>query len=818
MKKTILLFITATCLLAQSGLKINSKEYLEMPGLNVMVFHDYYPEGHQTGVTVIQHGTRVAANGDVRFDPSPNQWSPIPAVGKRTVNKETNEISVSLVFPDPKRDKKGFNPIDYPNLKLNYSVRVKGEGTGFRIYVDLDSPLPEEWVGKIGFNFELFPGLLFGKSFMMDKTCSFFPRQASGPMYKDNAGEYQMAPMAEGRKLIVAPECDEQRMTIESMDGSLMLIDGRGKYNNGWFVVRSLIPGGKTKGAVEWLVSPNVIPGWKYQPVVQISQVGYHPSQSKIAIIETDKTDSDLKEARLIKIYGDGRSDTLLSEKPAAWGEFIRYKYYKFDFSKITDEGIYRIEYGKYKTSSFPVSKNVYSKNVWQPTLEYFLPVQMCHMRVNDRYRVWHGLCHDDDAMMAPINFNHIDGYFQGPSTLTKYKPFEHVPDLNSGGWHDAGDYDLRVESQAETVQILALANEEFNVAYDETTVDQKNKIVEIHMPDGKPDILEQIEHGLISIVNGYKSLGRLYRGIISPTVKQYTLLGDATNMTDHLVYDPALKADQAGEGKSGKPDDNFVFTEDNPMRELYVAGCLATGYRAIKNFNPDLAEDCVSIAEELWKTDSGAANGFKIGAAVELLLSTNKEEYKKFLLSNSDLIVRGIERYGWMIGRVLPLLNNEGFNQQITAAMKNYKLKIDELQKENPYGVPYSPDIWGAGWNIQEFGREQYYLYKSFPGIFSIDYMLNALQFVLGRHPGSNTASFASGVGINSLTVAYGANREDWSYIPGGVGSGTALIRPDLPELKTWPYFWQQSEYVMGGGATDFMFLTLAADKLLNK
>jgi hypothetical protein len=62
----------------------------------------------------------------------------------------------------------------------------------------------------------------------------------------------------------------------------------------------------------------------------------------------------------------------------------------------------------------------------------------------------------------------------------------------------------------------------------------------------------------------------------------------------------------------------------------------------------------------------------------------------------------------------------------------------------------------------------------------------------------------------------AYGVNRGDWSYIPGGVVSGTAYIRPDFPELKEWPYFWQQSEYVMGGGGTNFMFLVLAAQDLL--
>jgi hypothetical protein len=38
------------------------------------------------------------------------------------------------------------------------------------------------------------------------------------------------------------------------------------------------------------------------------------------------------------------------------------------------------------------------------------------------------------------------------------------------------------------------------------------------------------------------------------------------------------------------------------------------------------------------------------------------------------------------------------------------------------------------------------------------------------------------------------------------------------LPELKKWPYFWQQTEYVMGGGSTDFMFLVLAVQKHFEK
>jgi hypothetical protein len=180
--------------------------------------------------------------------------------------------------------------------------------------------------------------------------------------------------------------------------------------------------------------------------------------------------------------------------------------------------------------------------------------------------------------------------------------------------------------------------------------------------------------------------------------------------------------------------------------------------------------------------------------------------------------IIKEIRSLGWIIGPSLEQLGNEGFTRSVREAAKSLSSEIIKQGAETPFGVPYRPHNWGAGWDIQSFGVRQYFLHKAFPDIFPVDYIFNALNFILGVHPGVNTASFASGVGVRSTTIAYGANRADWSYIPGGVSSGTALIRPDFPELLDWPYLWQQQEYVMGGGATNFMFLVLAADQLLEK
>ncbi len=797
-------------------LRINDAGYYERPGLNVMVFDDFYPEGHQGGVTIIQCGRRVAANGDVRLEPGPGQWSPVPKLGHREVDRERGTITATLWYPDSSQDRRGYNPIIYPDLRFRYSMRTRPEGNGLRIIVDLEKPLPEQWANKVGFNLELFPGLLFGEHYVMGGRTGIFPRQADGPFVADTGGEIRVVPLASGRNLIVAPGNDEKELTIISNREDLQLIDGRGLYNNGWFVVRSTIPAGAVSGAVEWLITPRVTRGWKSAPVVQVSQVGYHPKQEKVAVIELDRSTASFPPVELIRVEQDSLTVVKRDPDPKAWGNFLRYRYVRFDFTDVTQEGIYRVKYGDVASNDFEIARDVYARHVWQPTLEYFLPVQMCHMRINDRYKVWHGLCHMDDALMAPLNHTHFDGYEQGGSTLTSFLPGEHIPGVNAGGWHDAGDYDLRVESQAATVYGLSLAYELFRNDYDATSVDQESRVVEMHRPDGKADILQQVEHGLLSIIGGYESMGVLYRGIICPTLRQYVHLGDAATMSDNIIYDghgmdPVLH-------KPLPRDDRWLFTEVNPGRTLYVAQALAGASRAIAGANPALSAKALKIAEDLYRRNLSVPGRERIQAAGELYLSTSKKEYASVLLRNAGVIASSVERYSEFLGRVNEKLGDAAFTGRIEKGVTDYVARTQKLEKENPYGVPYEPHIWGAGWGIQDFAVRHLLLSLGFPRLVSPGYAFNALNFVLGCHPGDNTASFVSGVGVKSLTVAYGFNRDEWSYIPGGVGSGTALIRPDLPELKTWPYLWQQTEYVMGGGTTDFMLLAMAADNVFNR
>ena len=816
-----------------ASLRLNELEYLEIPGLNVMLAHDYYPEGHQGGVGIIQNGLRVATNGDIRLDRTPGQWSPIPKVGPRVVDRVTGEISVRAEFPDEARNRKGFNPIEYPDLRFAYTVRVKPEGAAFRIIVDLDAPLPDEWAGRAGFILELFPGILFGKSYQCGAQTGVFPLQPTGPGRVDARGEYHVDPMAEGRRLVIAPESERQRLAIEdTLGGGLELVDGRGQHTNGWFVVRSRIASGASKNAVNWLVTPHAIPGWISPPVVQVSQVGYHPAQQKWAIVELDRADTRRPPIVVARVTDRGALETALEQPGAAWGRFLRFDYLRLDFTAIRAPGMYVVRYGDVQSEPFRIGPDVYRRGVWQPTVEYFLPVQMCHVRVNDRYRVWHDACHLDDARMAPVGFNHFDGYVQGPSTLTRFEPGEHVPGLDRGGWHDAGDDDLRIESQAGTVHGLAQAWEAFAPRHDNTTIDQAGRVVEILRPDGKPDILQQIEHGVLTVAGSYGALGRFYRGMIVPTLRQYVMVGDFAAQTDNAVYEPGKAGGQPaiGTGVAGSPDDRWVFTEQNPRRELAAAAALAAAARALRGYNDQLAAESLRIAEAIWTAapdDSAAAPApagraprpsAKIGLAVELLAATKDRRYSEYLVGQADVIVRNFRETGWVVGPALPLIGDAALTKRMTEAARAHREDVVQRERRTPYGVPYEPDIWGAGWGIQRFGMQQYFLHTAFPDIFPVEPMLHALDFVLGVHPGPNTSSFVSGVGARSVRVGYGLNRADWSHIPGGSVSGTALIRPDFPELLEWPFLWQQTEYVLGGGTTDYLFLALAADHVLNR
>ncbi|MCU4174312.1 glycoside hydrolase family 9 protein [Carboxylicivirga sp. N1Y90] len=827
-----LLFIVSTSSFAQK-LTLNEKEYFETNGLNVLVFNNQYNgfffDEKTAGIELIHHGVRTSTGGAVRLQNTPEQWDLIPTLIEKSVDKANKSIEFTLRYEDYDFDSK---------------ITVSPEGNGFQIVVSLDQTVPESLKGKAGFNLEFLPSAYFEKSYLVDGRPSCFPLYPSGnttiqssknkiPQFGahntfDDRGidEYIIPkPLAQGKTLVLAPEDPERYVKIES-ESEIMLFDGRNLAQNGWFITRSILPSNQTGDVLKWHVEPNSIENWVRKPNIGFSQVGYHPDQKKVAVIELDQNDKPLSEASIYEVTASGKKEKQLIVNTQEWGNYLRYKYLKLDFSSITKPGVYCIQYGDQTTNTFSIDANAF-ENVWHPTLDVFLPVQMDHMKVNEAYRTWHGEPFKDDALQAPVNIDFFDGYRMDSVTDTKYKPLERIPGLAIGGWFDAGDYDIQTGTHCRTIQSLVDSWEYFKVNRDQTFIDQETGYVDIHRPDGKPDILQQIEHGTLNLVAQIENIGHPIRGIIVPRLHQYHHLGDASTETDNLPYNPNLKPYESDGVSSGTLDDRWAFTNRNYSLDFSTVAALSAASRALKEYNSELADKCLSLAKTLYteareikntaKTDRYSRWGRfnEIPATFQLYISSGEqtyaERYEELIWPALD---ESSERTLSMALRALPHMGEE-FKEKLKKYVVKHKTEIEELEAENPYEVPISTRGWAGNAGVIEWASTNYMAYKAYPEIIDKEDVYKGLNYLFGCHPDSNI-SFVSAVGTRSKKVAYGSNRADFSFIAGGIVPGVLILNPDFPENKEdWPFFWGENEYIIDIGAS-YIYLANAVNELL--
>ncbi|WP_218312434.1 glycoside hydrolase family 9 protein [Alteromonas antoniana] len=796
--------------------KLNDKEYFSQPSLDIVVFSNWYNgmfgDSKISGVELIHFGERSATNGDVRLSATPEQWDPIPTFVERTVDKDTGIIRATLA---------------YPEYDFEYTIAAKPIDNGVEISLSSEKALPEALVGKAGFNMEFLPATYRETTFLADGKPGIFPLYPTG--VKEIIDEYEPEPLALGKQLVLAPEDSQKRVSITSSSGELALYDGRAKAQNGWYVVRGMLPQGQKGEILNWRLTASTDDNWQRAPVIAHSQVGYLPGQTKRAVIELDKNAAIDSKIELLKVATDGTLQVVKSALPEKQNDYTRYQYASFDFTDITSEGLYQLRFGPTTTAAFPIAPDVLD-GAWYPTLDHFFPVQMDHMLINEAYRVWHGASHLDDALQAPVNHEHFDLYAQGPTTDTQYEPGEHIPGLNVGGWYDAGDYDIRTQTQYRTVRTLVQVWEEFGLDRDTTLVDYEKKYVDIHVPDAKPDLLQQIEHGTLALLAQYRAVGHAIPGIIVPDLSQYTHLGDGLTMTDNLIYNPDMAETESDGIHSGVFDDRWAFTSKSTPLNYGSMAALAAASRALADYNPQLAKESIDTAIAAWDQEANqTANMFQVGnttggglqeeklkAATELLITTGNEKYKKALQSLLPYISESFGRSAILAIRALPHMDN-AYQQAIRKAAERYQPQLQQATSQNPFGVVITEYGWAGNGTILEMAMTQYYLHTAYPDLFSDALLYRSLDYLFGTHPDSDI-SFVSNVGTVSKKVAYGMNRADYSFISGAIVPGVLILKPDLPEnMENWPFMWGQNEYVINlGGA--YIFTVNAALKLAGR
>ena len=861
-KRFITALFGATCLAATcmaQNLQLNELEYFERQGVNVLVFSNSFNGGFNdeknSGIEIIHHGVRTVQGGAIRLNNTPEQWDLVPTMTSRKVDKENGSIEVGL----------RYNDYDFDSR-----VVVTAKGKAVEIAVWLDKPVPKALEGEAGLNIEFLPSQYWLKTFTMDGRLSRLPRYATsqtitrpnnekprqfkGFKTYDDRGTNRFIdplPIEQGHTLRMATDTPERLVSISSQDAELKLYDGRMLAQNGWFVVRSILPAGKTGKVVTWTVEPNAIEGWIRQPNIGFSQVGYQPAQAKVAVIELDKADTPKTTARLMRIGDDGKVSEAFSGKVSMWGPYFKYNYAKFDFSSVKEPGIYYIEYGDTRTNNFIIKDNVYDK-ITDATTDVWIPIHMNHMYVNEGYRAWHGEPFKEGYLQAPPS-DHFDLHYQGPTTDTKYKPLELIPGLNIGGFFDAGDFDIETGSNINVVHNFVKTWEMFHPERDETFVSQKQRYVDLHRPDGTPDILQFIEHGTLNLVAQAEQIGHMASTLSNSVLDNYHHLGDAASITDGLHYDPSLKPyEVSSDGKrSGTPDDMWAFTTRSPQLDFRAAAMFAAASRALQGYNDQLAQRALTQSKRLLEEATQLmsqrakqrANNMNVdeyswldGTNNQQQTTNNRKQRERLNKNRQQLgdMATNLQLYGathekkyldnfekqiWdaldvnVAGYMQTALDavphmDEAYQKRLRPYVLKYQEYIESFDKANPYGVPITLGNWAGVNAVLNFGITVCFAHQYFPDIVKKEETYRTANWLFGCHPYHNY-SFVAAVGAaRPKAVFYGNNRADFSFIPGNVAPGLLFRRPDhFENFDDWPFLWGQNEGTIAGNTQYVIF-----------
>ena len=867
-KRLLTVLLLFNCLLLSvsavaQDLKLNDQEYFERQGINVLVFSNSFNGGFNdeknSGIEIIQHGVRSVQGGAVRLNNTPEQWDLVPKMTSRKVNREDGSIEVTMRYDDYDFDSRAV---------------VTAKGKAVEIAVWLDKPVPDALAGDAGFNMEFLPSKYWLKTFIMDGRLNRFPRYATsqtitrpnsekprqfkGFKTYDDRGTDRFVdplPLETGHRIVMATDDPEHMITISCDDAELKLFDGRMLAQNGWFVLRSVLPKGKTGKVITWTVEPHAIPNWIREPNIGFSQVGYIPEQPKVAVIELDKNDQPQTTASLMRINPDGTTEQAFTGNIQNWGPYFKYNYVKFDFSSVKQPGIYYIQYGKTRTNDFLIDEHVYDK-ITDATTDVWVPIHMNHMYVTEGYRTWHGEPFKEGYLQAPPS-DHFDLHRQGPTTDTKYKPYELIPGLNIGGFFDAGDFDIETGSNISVVQNFIRTWELFEPLRDETFVSQQQRYVDLHRPDGVPDILQFIEHGTLNLVAQAEQIGHMASTLSNSILDNYHHLGDAASITDGLHYDPSLKPyEVSADGKrSGTPDDMWAFTTRNPSLDFQAATMFAAASRALTGYNDDLAARALTQSKRLmqeatelmnqrrnqtfdgqgnWdgnfnnnanngnnanrRQNRGRNNRGDLATNLQLYAATKEKQYlESFQQQIWQALDRNVSNSMQTALDAVPYMD-EAYKQQLRPYVEKYEEYISRFDEQNPYGVPIGLGNWAGGNAVLSFGTTVCFAHLYFPEIVPKKEVYRVANWLYGCHPYHNY-SFVAVVGATRpKQVFYGNNRADFSFIPGNVAPGLLFRHPDhFENFDDWPFLWGQNEGTIAGN-TQYIIFGSALKDAVNK
>ncbi|MGN0496499.1 MAG: glycoside hydrolase family 9 protein [Lachnospiraceae bacterium] len=415
-------------------------------------------------------------------------------------------------------------------------------------------------------------------------------------------------------------------------------------------------------------------------PKIKVNQLGYGTKAMKTV------TFSDLKDKEFQVVNADTNEVAFEGEmSDAKHSEGADEDVCVGDFSKLQDEGTYKIVSNGEESYSFVISDDPYGDSFDAIVNMFYL--QRCGMELTEGYAgtFCHPACHTGDATL-----------YGSSKTIEA-----------TGGWHDAGDYGRYVVPGAKAVADLLLAYENNPKAFsDDMGIPESG--------NGVSDILDEAKYELDWMLKMQKDTGGVYHKV---TCKVFPETVMPEEETDELIA-CTVSATASGDFAAVMAMASRVYGNcKDPELQKYGETCLEASKKAYSYLSENLKKsgfvnpsgvvtgeypDGECIDEYFW-------------AAAELYKTTNDKAYIEDIAEHLDEI-ENFSGFGWAdVGGFgsYALLTSEGASK---ADKEVYKTVHDAFieaadsvvtaSKDNPYMI--NRDLafeWGSNMGIANDG-----------------------------------------------------------------------------------------------------------------
>lgn len=473
---------------------------------------------------------------------------------------------------------------------------------------------------------------------------------------------------------------------------------------------------------------------------LRINQLGYLPSDSKIAIAFSQQPRPDLAfevvEAETnITVWGSQK----INADAGPYGNFDHH--YRLDFSSFRQKGFYRIKItGAPRLSRpFSIGDDVYS-GMHDEVLKYIRKQRCGYNPFLDQ------VCHQKDGRSV-------------------YGP---MPDSTfidvSGGWHDAADYLRYMLTSGNTVGRLLFTYREIE---DKSIFDDSYNDLGQPTPNGIPDILDEAKWGLDWMLKMHPAPGQLFHQVADDRDH----IGFKLPYADSSDYGWGPESYRVAYYANGSPQGLGKYKNTstgvaniagryaavmsmaagiwkNELNEPALAGLYLKAAKEVYELGvqkPGSQEGTPHLAsyryhEITWADDMewGAAELFKITDEESFLSDAKK--YAKQINTISWMgkdTARHYEYYPFMnLGHyaLYPLVD-ESFQNTLASYYRKGLEDVRQRARQNPYRIGY-PFIWCSN-NLASALITQALLYEKMTGDDSYRSMaLEVRDWLLGRNP----------------------------------------------------------------------------------